>query len=62
MGAKQVRIKSCSDSQRWYAKQIGRWFELRHIDSDGVWVVDHQGFINCVSPNDAFVLEPDHDC
>lgn len=62
MAAKRIRIKSCRDSQCWYAKQIGRWFELRHIDSDGVWVIDHQGFVNRVDPNDAFVLEPNHDC
>lgn len=64
MAAKRVRIKSCRDSQYWYAQSIGRWYALHHVDEQYVWVVDNQGLVNRVDRNDCFiadVMEDEHD-
>lgn len=63
MAAKPVRIKSCRDSQYWYANSIGRWYALHHVDAEYVWVIDNDGFVNLVHPNDCFiadVMEDEH--
>lgn len=57
MAAKHVRIKSCCDSQYWYANSIGRWYALHHMDAESVWVFDDRGFVNRVHPDDCFIAD-----
>lgn len=62
MVAKRVRIQSCRDSQYWYARHIGSCFELLSVSKKHFWVIDAQGFTNCVERSDAcLAVEGEHD-
>jgi hypothetical protein len=48
----QVLIRYCSDSNYWYNRSVGEYFELVQEDAF-YWVIDHEGYKNIVQKEDA---------
>jgi hypothetical protein len=49
-----VPVTRCSDSQMWYAREVGQTHFIERVDSDGLWAREPvSGCINIIRFEDA---------